>query len=228
MPKLSKRHSGNKSKVDRQTEMPLAEAVKTVMGFQKAKFDETVEVAVRLGIDPRQGTQNIRGAFSLPHGIGKTVRVIAFVDGPAAEEAKAAGAAEVGGEELAAKIEGGWFDFDVAIAHPSMMRFVGKLGKVLGPQGKMPTPKSGTVTTDVVTAVQEFVAGKIEFRNDAGGIVHAPVGRRSFEENQLVENVQAFVSHIEKLRPTSIKGVYMKKVFIKSTMSPAVAIQLAQ
>ena len=134
----------------------------------------------------------------------------------------------MGGEELAAKIEGGWFDFDVAIAHPSMMRFVGKLGKVLGPQGKMPTPKSGTVTTDVLTAVQEFVAGKIEFRNDAGGIVHAPVGRCSFEENQLVENVQAFVSHIEKLRPTSIKGVYMKKVFIKSTMSPAVAIQLAQ
>ena len=228
MPKTSKRHSGNKSKVDRHQELPLAEAVKAVMGFQKAKFDETVEVAVRLGIDPRQGTQNIRGAFSLPHGIGKTVRVVAFVEGPEAEEAKAAGAAEVGGEELAAKIEGGWFDFDVAIAHPSMMRFVGKLGKVLGPQGKMPTPKSGTVTTDVVTAVKEFVAGKIEFRNDAGGIVHAPVGRRSFEENQLVENVQAFVSHIEKLRPNSIKGVYMKKVFIKSTMSPSVAIQVAQ
>ncbi len=228
MPRTSKRHSSNKGKTNRHEALPLAEAVKTIMGFQAAKFDETVEVAVRLGIDPRQGTQNIRGAFSLPHGIGKEVRVIAFVDGPAADEAKAAGAIEVGGEELAAKVAGGWFDFDVAIAHPSMMRFVGKLGKVLGPQGKMPTPKSGTVTTDVLTAVKEFVAGKIEFRNDAGGIVHAPVGRRSFGESQLVENVQAFVSHLERLRPNTIKGVYMKKVFIKSTMSPSVAIQLAQ
>ncbi|MGE4619450.1 MAG: 50S ribosomal protein L1 [Planctomycetota bacterium] len=226
MARPSKRHTANNSSSSDQAPMGVTEAVKVLKGFQAAKFDETVEIAVRLGIDPRQGTQNIRGAFSLPHGIGKSVRVIAFVDGPAAEEATAAGAIEVGGAELAEKIEGGWFDFDVAIAHPSTMRFVGKLGKVLGPQGKMPTPKSGTVTADVPGAVADFVAGKIEFRNDAGGIVHAPVGRRSFEETQLSENISAFIGHLEKLKPNSTKGIYMKKVHIKSTMSPSVPIEV--
>jgi large subunit ribosomal protein L1 len=228
MSRTSKRHGGNRSKVDSVVAVSVNEAVKILGGFQIAKFDETVEIAIRLGIDPRQGTQNVRGAFSLPHGIGKQVRVIAFVEGPAAEEAKAAGAIEVGAKDLAEKVEGGWFDFDVAIAHPSMMRFVGKLGKVLGPQGKMPTPKSGTVTTDVTKAVAEFVAGKIEFRNDAGGIIHAPVGRRSFEAAQLTENIDAFIQHVEKLKPSSTKGTYMKKVHIKSTMSPSVSVICGQ
>ena len=224
MARSSKRHASNVSRNGDATPLDVPEAVKTLKGFQGAKFDETVEIAVRLGIDPRQGNQNVRGAFSLPHGIGKKVRVIAFVEGPAADEAKEAGACEVGAAELAEKIEGGWFDFDIAIAHPSMMRFVGKLGKVLGPQGKMPTPKSGTVTTEVPAAVADFVAGKIEFRNDAGGIVHAPVGRCSFEEAKLSENIEAFIGHLEKLKPTSTKGVYMKKVHIKSTMSPSISI----
>ncbi|MEC9476569.1 MAG: 50S ribosomal protein L1 [Planctomycetota bacterium] len=226
MARFSKRHSVNRSTHSSQEPVAVPEAVKILKGFQAAKFDETVEIAVRLGIDPRQGNQNIRGAFSLPHGIGKEVKVIAFVDGPAAEEAKAAGAIEVGGAELADKISGGWFDFDVAIAHPSMMRFVGKLGKVLGPQGKMPTPKSGTVTTEVPSTVADFVAGKIEFRNDAGGIVHAPVGRRSFDEEKLSENIEAFIGHLAKMKPNATKGVYMKKVHIKSTMSPSVPIEV--
>jgi large subunit ribosomal protein L1 len=228
MSRSSKRHGGNRSKVDSIVAVSVNEAVKILGGFQLAKFDETVEIAIRLGIDPRQGTQNVRGAFSLPHGIGKKVRVIAFVEGSAADEAKAAGAIEVGAKELAEKVEGGWFDFDVAIAHPSMMRFVGKLGKVLGPQGKMPTPKSGTVTTDVAKAVAEFVAGKIEFRNDAGGIIHAPVGRRSFEAAKLTENIDAFIQHVEKLKPSSTKGTYMRKVHIKSTMSPSVSVICGQ
>lgn len=225
MTRFSKRHASNRSSNGDSSPLAVPEAVKILKGFQGAKFDETVEIAVRLGIDPRQGTQNVRGAFSLPHGIGKKVRVIAFVEGPEADEAKEAGACEVGGAELAEKIEGGWFEFDIAIAHPSMMRFVGKLGKVLGPQGKMPTPKSGTVTTEVPAAVADFVAGKIEFRNDAGGIVHAPVGRRSFEEIQLAENIEAFIGHLVKLKPTTIKGVYMKKVYIKSTMSPSISVE---
>jgi len=228
MSRLSKRHGGNRAGVSDQAPVSVTEAVKILSGFQQAKFDETVEIAIRLGIDPRQGSQNVRGAFSLPHGIGKKVRVIAFAEGPAADEAKAAGAIEVGSSELAEKVEGGWFDFDVAIAHPSMMRFVGKLGKVLGPQGKMPTPKSGTVTADVAKAVSEFVAGKIEFRNDAGGIIHAPIGRRSFEETKLAENIQAFIGHVEKLKPSSTKGIYMKKVHIKSTMSPSVSVHCGQ
>ncbi len=228
MSRFSKRHGANRSRITESSPISVQEAVKLLGGFQAAKFDETVEIAIRLGIDPRQGSQNVRGAFSLPHGIGKEVRVIAFAEGPAADEAKAAGAIEVGAADLAEKVEGGWFDFDVAIAHPSMMRFVGKLGKVLGPQGKMPTPKSGTVTADVAKAVSEFVAGKIEFRNDASGIIHAPIGRRSFDEAKLTENIEAFIGHVEKLKPTATKGTYMKKVHIKSTMSPSVSVHCGQ
>ena len=201
--------------------------MKVVKSYLDTKFDETIEVSLRLGIDPRQSTQGVRGAFSLPHGIGKEVRVIAFCEGPLVEEAKEAGAMEVGGEELAKKIEGGWLDFDVAIAHPSTMRFVGKLGRILGPQGKMPTPKTGTVNIDVASAVKEFVAGKVEFRNDAGGIVHAPVGKKSFEVEKLAENISAFIDHVETLRPTSSKGVFMRKAYVKATMSPAIQLQLS-
>lgn len=224
MTRASRRHGGNLTKRTVADPMPTADAVAELQKFDKAKFDETVEVALRLGIDPKQTAQAVRGAFSLPHGTGKQLKVIAFCEGDDATSAIAAGAIEAAGEELAKKVEGGWLDFDVAIAHPSMMRFVGKLGRVLGPQGKMPSPKSGTVTGDVATAVREFVAGKIEFRNDAGAIIHAPVGRRSFSNEQLAENIDAFVMHVVGLKPPSAKGAFIRKAFVKSTMSPSVPL----
>jgi len=227
MPKLSRRHAGNSEKRTATEPLDLGEAVDALCKFDNAKFDETVEVAVRLGIDPKQTAQAVRGAFSLPHGTGKKLKVIAFCEGDDAAAAKEAGAIDADGEELAKKVEGGWFDFDVAIAHPSMMRFVGKLGRVLGPQGKMPSPKSGTVTGDVGTAVRECGAGKIEFRNDAGAIIHAPVGRRSFSKEQLQENIHAFIEHVKGLRPTGIKGIFIKRVYIKSTMSPSVPVAVS-
>ncbi len=206
---------------------PLAipDAVELVLNFEGAKFDETVELAVKLGIDPKK--QALRGAVSLPHGIGKTVRVIAFAEGDAATAATDAGAAEVGGEELAKKIMDGWLDFDVAIAHPAMMRHVGKLGRVLGPHGKMPSPKSGTVTDNVGQAVRDFVAGKIEFRADDGGNVHAPVGKKSFKRDQLVENIRAFLDHLVSIKPAAAKGVYLQKAAISATMSPGVPLVLS-
>jgi len=227
MTKVSRRHANNGTKRTSREPLPIPEAIEVLKKFDPVKFDETVEVAIRLGIDPRQTAQAVRGAFSLPHGTGKKLRVIAFCEGEDASSALEAGAIEAGGEELAKKVEGGWLDFDVAIAHPSMMRFVGKLGRVLGPQGKMPSPKSGTVTTDVATAVREFVAGKIEFRNDAGAIVHAPVGRRSFTNEQLSENVSAFIEHVKTLKPTGVKGLFIRKAYIKSTMSPSIPIQVS-
>ncbi|MGA1487557.1 MAG: 50S ribosomal protein L1 [Planctomycetota bacterium] len=228
MSRSSRRHTSNKSKATASEPLSTAAAVDALSKFDKAKFDETVEVAIRLGIDPKQTAQAVRGAFSLPHGTGKQLKVVAFAEGADAEAALAAGAIEASGEELTKKIEGGWLDFDVAIAHPSMMRFVGKLGRVLGPQGKMPSPKSGTVTTDVGTAVKEFVAGKIEFRNDAGAIVHAAVGRRSFSKEQLQENIDAFLEHLRTLRPSGNKGVFIKRAFIKSTMSPSVPVAVTE
>ncbi len=226
MSKPSKRRVANMSIRSEHDPLPIAEAVEVVKSYQNTKFDETVEVSLRLGIDARQSTQGVRGAFSLPHGIGKQMRVIAFCDGPVVEEAMEAGAMEAGGEELAKKIEGGWLDFDVAIAHPSSMRYVGKLGRILGPQGKMPTPKTGTVNADVPSAVKEFVAGKVEFRNDAGGIVHAPVGKKSFEVEKLTDNITAFIDHVLTLRPTTTKGVFLRKAHVKATMSPSVQLQL--
>ena len=227
MPSTSRRHATNTKKATAAEPLPLSSAVAELNKFDKAKFDETVEVAIRLGIDPKQTAQAVRGAFSLPHGTGKKLKVIAFCEGDDAAAALAAGAVEASGEELSKKVEGGWLDFDVAIAHPSMMRFVGKLGRVLGPQGKMPSPKSGTVTTDVATAVKEFVAGKIEFRNDAGAIIHAPVGRRSFSKEQLEENIHAFIEHVQTQRPAGIKGVFIKRAYIKSTMSPSVPVAVS-
>lgn len=222
----SKRHNKNLEKVT-EAALELDKAVSTVKGFQNAKFDETVEVAIRTGIDAKQTSQAIRGAYSLPHGIGKSVRVIAFCEGDDAAKAAEAGAIETGGEDLAKKIQGGWLDFDVAIAHPSMMRHVGKLGRVLGPQGKMPTPKSGTVTPNIASTVAEFVAGKIEFRNDAAGIIHAPMGKKSFDNDKLVDNIHAFIEHINTLKPPASKGAFIRKVVIKSTMSPAVHVVLS-
>jgi len=204
----------------------LAQAVEAVKGFPATKFDSTVELVMHLGVDPRQADQNIRGALSLPHGIGATRKVIAFCEGELLEQAKAAGAVEAGGEELVAKIQDGWMDFDVAVAHPSMMRTVSKLGRVLGPQGKMPSPKAGTVSEDIAAVVTEYSAGKVEYRNDAGGNLHVPVGKASFEADKLVENIDMFITHIKKLRPASMKGAYIKKVSLSSTMSPSVQVDV--
>ncbi|MEM7166298.1 MAG: 50S ribosomal protein L1 [Planctomycetota bacterium] len=227
MTRISKRHKANLGHTTETIATTVADAVANLKKFQNAKFDETIEIAIRTGIDPKQTAQAIRGSYSLPHGIGKKVRVIAFCDGDAATQAVEAGAIEAGSEELVKKVEGGWFDFDVAIAHPSMMRFVGKLGRVLGPQGKMPAPKAGTVTPDVAGAVKEFAAGKISFRNDEGANIHAPMGKKSFSNEQLTDNINAFLEHIESLKPTSAKGVFIRKVIIKSTMSPAVPIAIS-
>ena len=225
MPKRSKRYRAAKARAP-QEPSALEDAVQKLSEFPKAKFDETVELCVRLGIDPKKSDQMVRGAVSLPHGIGKTLRVICFAEGPKAEEARNAGAIEVGSADLAQKIQDGWMDFDVAVATPDMMRHVGRLGKVLGPQGKMPSPKAGTVTMDVGTAVSEFVAGKIEFRVDSGGNVHAPVGKRSFDDVKLVENVRALLDHLVSVKPTAAKGAYMLKATLSATMSPGVPVKL--
>ncbi len=196
-------------------------------GRKRKKIDQTVEIVVHLGIDPKHADQMVRGAMSLPKGIGKSRKVIAFCEGDTAEAAKAAGAIEVGVEELVKKIQDGWLDFDVAIAHPSMMGKVGKLGRVLGPQGKMPTPKAGTVTPDVETAVKEFTAGRLEYRNDDGGNIHLPIGKVSFSVEDLKENAEAVLSHIKKVKPAAAKGQYVKRVCVSATRTPSVMIDAA-
>jgi large subunit ribosomal protein L1 len=203
----------------------VAEAVKLVKSF-KAKFDQSVDCVLNLGIDPKQANQLVRGSVSLPHGIGKRKRVIAFCEDSDIEGAKAAGAIEAGNDDLVKKVSDRWLDFDVAISSPKVMGKVGKLGKVLGPQGKMPSPKNGTITQDVAKAVAEFVAGKIEFRNDAGGNIHVVVGKQSFEEERLIENIEAFVRHIKKVKPSTAKGTYIKKMCISATMSPVVEVSV--
>jgi len=202
----------------------VSEAVDKIKSFESAKFDQTIECVMVLGIDPKQADQLIRGSLSLPHGVGKQKRVVAFCDDSQVEAAKKAGAVEAGVDDLVKKITDGWADFDVAIASPKVMGKVGKLGRILGPQGKMPSPKNGTVTDDVPTAVSEFAAGKIEFKNDPGGNVHAVVGKQSFDKKKLVENIDAFVNHIKKMKPASAKGTYIKKACISATMSPAVQL----
>ena len=202
----------------------LAEAINILKSQPPIKFDQSVQLAIRLGIDTKKGDQMVRGSISLPHGIGKTRKVIVFAAGEEAKQAREAGADEVGVEELVKKIEGGWSDFDIAIAHPSMMRVVGKLGKVLGPQGKMPSPKNGSVSADVATAVAEFAAGKVEFKNDTGGNVHVVVGKQSFEKEKLIGNIEAFLVHIQKIKPAASKGTYIKKVCLSATMSPSVRV----
>jgi large subunit ribosomal protein L1 len=200
----------------------LTDAVEKVKSFKSVKFDQSIECVLHLGIDPKQADQLVRGSISLPHGIGKQKKVIAFCEDSDVEAAKSAGAIEAGCDELVKKITDGWMDFDVAIASPKVMGKVGKLGRTLGPQGKMPSPKNGTVTGNVVTAVAEFAAGKVEFRNDAGGNVHVVVGKQSFEKEKLVENIDAFVSHIKKIKPSAAKGTYIKKMSISATMSPSI------
>jgi large subunit ribosomal protein L1 len=206
--------------------LPLAEAVEVLKKFPAPKFDQTVEIHIRLGIDPKQADQIIRGSLVLPHGIGKSKRVVVFAKGNLAEDARAAGAEEVGGEDLAKKIKEGFTDFDVCIAAPDMMGLVGPLGKVLGPRGLMPSPRAGTVTADITKTVGEYKAGKVEFRNDPTGIVHAVVGKASFDAPKLVDNVRAFVDHILSLQPTSLKGQYVRSVSISGTMTPGVMVAI--
>lgn len=209
------------------TPVSVEQAVDAVKAFPVAKFDQSVELIFNLGIDPKQADQSIRSSVSLPHGIGKSKRVVAFCPDHLVEPAKAAGAVKAGAQALVEEIEKTNFtDFDVAIATPDMMRFVGRLGKVLGPKGLMPSPKAGTVTPDVANAVKEYAAGKMEFRNDAGGNVHTVVGKQSFEKQKLVDNINAMIGTVRKLKPQSSKGAYFKKVVLKASMTPAVQINV--
>jgi large subunit ribosomal protein L1 len=212
--------------------LAVADAVKALKSLEeglpptikKSKFDQSVELAVRLGVDPKQADQIVRGSMVFPHGIGKSKRVLVFCQGANVQVAKDAGAAFVGGKELADQIKGGWLDFDVAIATPDMMGVVGPLGKVLGPRGLMPSPRAGTVTNDVTTAVKEYKAGKVEFRVDAAGIVHCVVGKMSFGEQQLADNIEALLKHIIAIKPATSKGIYVRSVYLTATMMPSIAI----
>lgn len=204
--------------------LPISEAVDVLKGFDATKFDQSVEVAIRLGVDHTQADQIVRGSIVLPHGIGKVQRIVVFAKGPAAKAAEEAGADHVGEEDLAKKILGGWTDFDVCIASPDMMKVVGPLGRVLGPRGLMPSPRAGTVTPDVAGTVGEYKAGKVEFRNDKGGNVQAIVGKLSFDSDKLADNVTAFVDLVVGLKPAGVKGVYVKSAHISATMSPSVRL----
>lgn len=204
----------------------IAEAIGILKQFNHTRFDQTVELVVSLGIDPKQADQAIRGAISLPQGIGKTKRVVAFCDEAQVADAKAAGAIEAGGDDLVAKIQKGWTDFDVAVAAPTMMRSVSRLGRILGPVGKMPSPKAGTVSADVAAAVTEYAAGKIEFRNDEGGNLHVPVGKVSFDAKALAENVEAFMGRLRAMKPATSKGTYIKQAHLTATMSPAIGLAI--
>jgi large subunit ribosomal protein L1 len=204
--------------------VPLQQAVETLKKFGARKFDQTVEIHMNLGIDNSQADQIVRGSVVLPHGIGKKQRVVVFAKGELAKAAEEAGADAVGSDDLAKRIKEGWTDFDVCIASPDMMGVVGPLGKVLGPRGLMPSPRAGTVTTDVAKAVREYKAGKVEFRNDKGGNVHAVVGKLSFDETKLRENISAFVSFVQSLKPNTVRGTYIKSIAICATMSPSVRV----
>ena len=211
-------------KFDAKKDYKLKEAISLVKELKYAKFDETFDVAINLGVDPRHADQNIRGAVSMPNGLGKTVRVLAFCQGENETIAKEAGADYVGGEDLMKKIQGGWLEFDRVVATPDMMRVVGRLGKILGPRGMMPTPKTGTVTKNIAEAIKELKAGKVQFKVDKKGVLHAPVGKVSFDVDKLEENIMALVEMVKKLRPVSAKGTYIKKFTVSSTMGPGVKV----
>jgi large subunit ribosomal protein L1 len=203
---------------------PIAEAVKVLKSFRSTKFNQTVDVVVNLGIDPKQADQQLRGSISMPKGVGKTARVVCFCQSDKVDAAKAAGAVEAGGDDLIEKVSKGWMEFDVAVASPDMMRTVSKLGKVLGPKGLMPSPKAGTVAADVVTAVKEYSAGKVEFRTDDTGNVHGIIGKMNFSEADLAANLEHFINTILKIKPASAKGTYVKKCVISGTMTPGVQV----
>jgi large subunit ribosomal protein L1 len=216
------------ARVDRAQRYLLEDGLRLVRDTARAKFDETVEMAIRLGVDPRQADQNVRGTVSLPHGMGKTVRVLAFAKGDKEKEAQEAGADFVGSDELIKKISEGWLEFDKAVATPDMMAAVGRIGKVLGPRGLMPNPKTGTVTLEIGKAVKEIKAGKLEFRVDKAGIVHVPVGKASFEADKLIDNARAVLMSILRAKPASAKGNYVRGVTISTTMGPGVKVDLSQ
>jgi large subunit ribosomal protein L1 len=223
-----KQYESTLERFDRQHFYTVGQAVDVVKDLAHAKFDETVELALRLGVDPRKADQILRGTLSLPHGTGRTVRVAVFASGDAAAEARASGADEVGADDLVTRVEGGFIDFDVAIATPDMMGQVGRLGRILGPRGLMPNPKTGTVTNDVGRTVTEFKAGRVEYRTDKVGNVHVPVGKVSFPREQLIENIHAVVEELSKVKPASSKGRYLRGVTLSSTMGPGVRIDPAK
>jgi len=221
---LTKRRRAIMEKVDREKAYPINDAVALLAELATAKFKESLDVAVNLGVDPRKSDQVVRGATTLPHGTGKTVRVAVFAQGNAAEQASAAGADLVGFDDLADRIKGGTLDFDVVIATPDAMRIVGQLGKILGPRGLMPNPKTGTVTPDVVTAVKNAKSGQIQFRTDRAGIIHGSIGQVGFEADKIRENLQALLADLRKAKPASAKGIYLQKITLSTTMGPGVTI----
>ncbi len=224
MPKRGKKYLEARKEVDRNRQYEPEEALALVKKLGRTTFDETVELAVRLGVNPKHADQQVRGGVVLPHGTGKSVRLLVFAKGEKAREAEEAGADYVGGEELAAKIQGGWLDFDVAVATPDMMATVGKLGKILGPRGLMPNPKSGTVTFDLERAIKEIKAGKVEFRTDKAGNIHVPIGKVSFELERLRDNFYTIIEALLRAKPPAAKGQYMRTITVSSTMGPGVKV----
>lgn len=227
MPKRGKKYTQASQHIEAGRRYDFAEAVKMTVGSSYAKFDETCDIAVRLGVDPRHADQMVRGTCVLPHGIGKSVRVLVFAKGEKEKEAQEAGADVVGNDELIEKIKGGWLDFDKAVATPDMMGVVGKIGKILGPRGLMPNAKTGTVTFDIAKAVGELKAGKIDFRVEKAGIVHAPMGKVSFGAEKLSQNITAFLETIMRLKPSTSKGAYLRSIAVSTTMGPGIRVEMA-
>jgi large subunit ribosomal protein L1 len=226
MPKKGKKYSAAADTIDREKRYGFKEAIALAKNSSFVKFDESLDLSVNLGVDPRHAEEMVRGAVVLPHGIGKTVRVLVFAEGDKAKEAEAAGADFVGSKDLVEKIKGGWLEFDKTVATPDQMRYVGPIGRVLGPRGLMPNPKVGTVTMDVTKAVTDLKAGRVEFRVDKAGIVHVPIGRVSFEQQKLEENFSALIELIQRLRPASTKGRYVESITLSSTMGPGVKMDV--
>ena len=222
----NKRYENLRKKISPEKKYSVDEAVKLVCDMGTTKFDQTVDVSLRLGVDAKQSDQQVRGAVNLPHGLGKKVTVLAFTKGEKEKEAKDAGADFVGGADLVTKIEGGWLDFDKVVATPDMMAVVSKVGKLLGPRGLMPNPKTGTVTFDIGKAVSECKAGKVSFKTEKAGIVHAPIGKVSFGADKIKENLHAFIDEVQKLKPTTSKGIYLRGLAISATMSPGVRVDV--
>ena len=224
---MSKKHNEAKAKIDKAQQYDINEAIGFIKELKHTKFDETVDLAINLGVDPRKSDQMVRGSVVLPHGLGKKVRVAVFAKGEKATEAETAGADVVGAEDLVEKVIGGWLEFDKVVATPDVMGLVGKLGKILGPRGLMPNPKSGTVTFDVSKAVQDITAGKADFRTEKAGVIHVSIGKVSFDNNKLLDNAKTVISSLEKAKPSSSKGKYLKKVSISSTMGVGVPVTVS-